>query len=128
MKEEEVVLVTRTPLEGTYKGSMSLKCNGFDYDIDSPVTIQISAFNGEEASVMNDKLGIGKAYSGNNYYSMIIQAIDVNDCGQQVSLELQATGTLKGDSLIENGTFILYHNSKKYNGTFHTKSVKQSKY
>lgn len=126
-KEEPEFLTVKKkyPLEGVYKGNITMHCNGFYYEVNATNTIQITAFNGEEIAIKN-KYGIASGYASNTRYHSLMEISDVTDCGLQVAIEFQGSGVLQGDSLKENGTFILIHNGRKFNGTWRTRSIRSN--
>lgn len=127
-KKEEPEFLTvkkKYPLEGVYKGNITMHCNGFCYEVNATNTIEITAFNGEEIAIKN-KYGIAEGYASNTNYQSLMEISDVTDCGLQVAIEFQGSGVLQGDSLKENGTFILIHNGKRFNGTWKTRSIRSN--
>lgn len=125
-KEEEPEFLSvkkKYPLEGVYEGNITMHCNGFCYEVNTKNTIEITAFNGEEIAIKN-KYGVAVGYYSNTNYHSLMEISDVTDCGLQVAIEFQGSGVLQGDSLKENGTFILIHNGRKFNGTWKTRSIR----
>lgn len=105
------------PYEGSYKGELAIYTNGFHYEGKYETYVQITAYNGEQYAIHN-MFGDGMAYVNGGSYRMNMTFTDYSDCGKYVIVELQATGIMRGDTLIENGTFVLQRYDKKYNGTW----------
>lgn len=114
-----------TPVEGTYTGKMYLQCDSIGLDKTYNIDIWIAS-NGEELLISNT-FCTGNAYpSRNTYHYGRMQWVDIGDCGQLLSFDFRGGGILEGDSLKENGQFIVYKSNKKFNGTWRTRNVQVS--
>jgi len=114
------------PLEGTYEGTIHLQCDSIGLNKTyTDNTLRISSFSLEELCI-NNSLCVGIAYpsTGEIYNYGQMQWIDVTDCGQLVSFNFYGSGHLKGDSLIENGYFIVFVGRQKFTGNWKSESIK----
>jgi len=125
-KETEIVIGKKVyPIEGVYEGVITMSCDSFSYNVNKQTTIMITTFNGEAIAIDNH-YGTAKGYYQGTRYQSTMEFVDVSDCGKNVALSVQTSGHLEGDSLIENGSFILMHNNKPYTGKCKTRSKRSS--
>jgi hypothetical protein len=113
------------PLEGNYKGELTIVCDSVWLNKAYPTNIWITS-NGEEILIRHTQC-TGNAYpSANTFHYGTMQWIDLNDCGDPITFDFEGTGILEGDSLKEDGSFLLYtkYRTKPYYGNWKTRSIK----
>lgn len=114
------------PIEGIFEGQLYYDCPTFGLDKQYSSTITVTAVNSEELTI-NNRFYSGSAQittNGLSYSIIHMYWVDISDCKKDISYSFTGSGFIKGDSLIENGSFILKHNSVPYQGTYKVRAAK----
>lgn len=113
------------PIEGTYKGAITMKCDSFPYDMYyRQAVLQIACFDGEKI-VATSNCGTGEGHVNGDHYDYAMDIVDDTNCGLDVAIELQVTGTVSDSVLTEGGRFVLVFKEKAYSGVYKSNMIKQ---